>query len=210
MDISVIKELYKDVYEDAYSSQMNIRIAYSTSNNILFVEYIGHSDSEYKDGQYFMILKLPNDYPNSPPILRFLTESGRFRINSAISMSITEVHRESWYPMSLYSLITAIISAFQDKHVFGMGHIEEPKEVRLQLAEKSREFNKKHNPEVYNLFEKKGFPSKEQIELCNSYRELRTKTDDNDQEGQKKVAAMKKIVNAELEKYLEILDKQLK
>lgn len=165
--------VYQSVLRDPYESKMNVRVYFDDKTDILYVEYIGHNDSPYAEGQYFFSLDITN-YPIKPPKLRFLTESGRFRVCSPISASITEVHAEQWAPaMNLYSLICAIISMFHDDDISGIGHIYKNNEKRLKFAKESRSYNLEHNTELVNLFATKGIPSYAQQEIAHEYDKLR-------------------------------------
>ena len=136
----------------------NISFIYDPTSRHLVVEYIGYKGTDFHDGQYFILFELPDDYPNSPPMISVLTESGRFHVKKYLSMSITQYHKESWYPMPLVFLIVAILSAFPDYSMMGIGHVsvrsEESVALIKELAVKSREYNKQHYLDLYESFDK--------------------------------------------------------
>jgi ubiquitin-conjugating enzyme E2 J2 len=50
-------------------------------------------DGDYAGGYYYGVLELPEDYPFSPPKLKFFTPSGRFETDTAICTTFTNYHR---------------------------------------------------------------------------------------------------------------------
>jgi ubiquitin-protein ligase len=169
-------DAFKSAFEDPCEGKMNFRLLFDNINNIMYVEYTGHSDSDFANGKYFFSLEL-NRFPLAPAKLRFLTESGRFKVNGSISASITELHPESWYQMSLQTLICAIISMFQDKEIMGVGHLICSKEEKILFAKASEQYNLNHNMELVELFEKFGFPTTGQQDLVRKYDEYRKLSD---------------------------------
>ncbi|AYV76708.1 MAG: UBC-like protein [Terrestrivirus sp.] len=198
----ILYEVYESAFKDPFEGNMNIRVCFDFSTNILYVEYTGHNDSEYKNGQYFISFELPNNFPKAPPKIRFLTPSGRFNVNYPISMSISDMHTESWYGMNLYSCVCTVISAFQDDNITGVGHITESKENRLKYAKYSRQYNQVNNKELCQIFHEHGFPLYEQIKLGQEYKRLRS-IDDNKLTDDDKIQL--KLVKQEINEELDLL-----
>ena len=58
-------------------------------------------------------LIFPNDYPWKPPGIMLITESGRFKVNNRICLSISDYHPESWNPVwPVQSIIIGLTSFF--------------------------------------------------------------------------------------------------
>ena len=58
-------------------------------------------------------LMFPNDYPWKPPGIMMITESGRFKVNARICLSISDYHPESWNPVwPIRSIIVGLTSFF--------------------------------------------------------------------------------------------------
>ena len=75
-------------------------------------------------------LVFPNDYPWKPPAIMMVTETGRFKINYRICLSISDYHPKSWSPLwNVGSIIIGLISFMitEDKTV---GSIETTMEQR--------------------------------------------------------------------------------
>ena len=71
----------------------------------------GLKDTPYDDGYYLGRLKFPSEYPYKAPAIFMLSETGRFKVNQSICLSISEHHPESWSPMwSCSSIILGLIS----------------------------------------------------------------------------------------------------
>jgi hypothetical protein len=159
-------ELYKEVFMDSYKNNMNIRIAIDYENTILYVEYIGHQNTDFADGQYFISIKLTgtNTWPfDSFPEVKFLTETGKFLTNELSYSSFND----NMLPMTLYSHICSIISMFHDKIEYA--NIKTTSEQRHCFALQSREYNMICNESVVDLFKTNGFPSDEHLSILQKY-----------------------------------------
>jgi len=56
-------------------------------------------------------LIFPNDFPWKPPAILMISETGRFRVNDRICLSISDYHPESWNPAwNISSIIIGLIS----------------------------------------------------------------------------------------------------
>jgi len=90
-------------------------IAAPEENNIFIWHFVifGLPDDPYKDGYYMGKLQFPQDYPWKPPAIMMTTETGRFRVNDRICLSISDYHPESWNPVwPVRSIIIGLISFF--------------------------------------------------------------------------------------------------
>lgn len=153
IDPKILKQNIDSLYDLTFISpeSKNISFIYDVEKRDLFVEYIGYKGTDYHAGQYFIHVNLPTDYPESPPKIRILTESGRFYPGCYLSLSISHYHKESWVPTTLEFLVVNIISAFTDD-LHGIGHIITTSEERKHFAQESRHYNETHYPELSAKF----------------------------------------------------------
>lgn len=153
-DPLILKKYLDELYDLTFISpeKKNISFVYDHDSRDLYIEYIGYKGTDYYQGQYFIHLNLPDDYPLSPPKIRVLTESGRFYPGSYLSLSISHYHKESWIPLNLEFLVLNVISAFTDE-LGGIGHIRASSDERKSYAEKSRRYNEVHYPELCEKFD---------------------------------------------------------
>jgi ubiquitin-protein ligase len=69
----------------------------------------GVEGTDYEGGLYHGRVRVPADYPHSPPSVRFYTRSGRFVPNVDICTSATAHHPEMWQPAwDVRTLVTAL------------------------------------------------------------------------------------------------------
>jgi len=113
-------------------------------------------DDPYKGGEYIIEIKLPDDYPFVPPVVKFLTPNGRFKNNVPICLSITHYHSETWSPhLDVEKVIQSVTSVLFDKDINpGVGFIETSDEEKKKLAWESTEYNKVHNKKILSWREK--------------------------------------------------------
>jgi ubiquitin-conjugating enzyme E2 J2 len=123
-------------------------------NNILEWHFLIHSldDDRYRGGYYHGIILFPPDYPYKPPSLKLLTPQGRFQTNTKLCLSITDFHPESWNPLwSVSSILAAVVSFFvEDLSTYGS--IRTSKRTKVNLAQKSLEYNVKSSVQFRTLF----------------------------------------------------------
>lgn len=94
-------------------------------------------EEEYKQGFYHGVLELPEDYPFSPPKIKFLTNNGRFLVDKSICTTFTHYHKETWSSSwNIRTILTAMIS-FMYSDEKGIGGVFETSSKRKQLAAKS-------------------------------------------------------------------------
>jgi ubiquitin-conjugating enzyme E2 J2 len=73
-------------------------------------------DGDYSGGYYHGILELPEDYPFSPPKLKFFTPSGRFEVDTPICTTFTNFHKETWSTAwNVETMVLATISFMQSE-----------------------------------------------------------------------------------------------
>jgi ubiquitin-conjugating enzyme E2 J1 len=107
-------------------------------------------DGKYKNGEYILKIKLPEDYPFSPPVISCLTPSGRFEKETNICLSITHFHSETWSPLiNIEKLIYSVMSVFYDQSISGIGSISgTPVQTIRDLAKQSKEYNTTHHKNI--------------------------------------------------------------
>jgi len=67
-------------------------------------------------------LVFPKEYPWKAPGIMFLTDNGRFVLNTRICLSISDFHPESWSPaLRVRSIITSLISFFVSNESTSIG-----------------------------------------------------------------------------------------
>jgi ubiquitin-conjugating enzyme E2 J2 len=126
-------------------------------DRVLFL-VAGPDGSPYAGGEYVVEMRLPSDYPFSPPTMRMLTPSGRFEPGAKICTSFSSFHPEAWTPMYTFStLIVSLVSFFLDEDFVGVASIRSSVEERRRLAAESAEYNQKHGyMRIFSEFEGTG------------------------------------------------------
>lgn len=86
---------------------------------------VGLPDSPYKDGIYHGYIKLPQDYPMSPPDIYFCNESGRYQTNTKICLNMTSYHKDTWTPAWSLKVIMEAFTAYFFIDGCGIGSLRE-------------------------------------------------------------------------------------
>jgi ubiquitin-protein ligase len=146
------RQVAKDLKElaDSPGDDLDITPIGDDLSNLLFV-FKGPDQSDFAGGIYFGTIKIPDNYPLTPPVVRFKTPSGRFAVNRTFCSSIVGI----WNPsLRLSTLMRTVITlmaddnSFPEGHKIGAliigGHILETKEKRQLLAKDSMKFNMNH------------------------------------------------------------------
>jgi ubiquitin-conjugating enzyme E2 J2 len=122
-------------------SEMDMQVIYGIFRNL---------DGVYSGGEYIIRVKLPTDYPYSPPVVACLTPNGRFDAEQNICLSITHYHSETWCPLiTIEKLLMSVVSVFYDDYISGIGsnHNGSP-EHKKELAKTSKEYNMEHFSDI--------------------------------------------------------------
>ena len=108
----------------------------------IFIWYFlifGLKDCDYEGGFYLGKLLFPAEFPFKPPAVMMVSESGRFKTNTRICLSISDFHPESWSPIwGVGSVITGLISFMCSEEQVGQTIRRSPSEVR-SIAAQSRQ-----------------------------------------------------------------------
>lgn len=153
MSTQAYKRLNKE-YKQIQANPPPYIIARPSESNILDWHYIitGPPGTPYENGQYHGRITFPNDYPFKPPRIKMCTPSGRFEINQRLCLSMSDFHEESWNPSwSVATIITGLLS-FMTGDERTTGSIVTSTQTKIQLANKSKEFNTYSNPAFKEVF----------------------------------------------------------
>jgi ubiquitin-conjugating enzyme E2 J1 len=148
-----VKRVMKEISEYQASREKHIfRLAYDDSNLQMIYPIIRGLDGDYTEGEYILRIKLPDDYPFSPPVIACMTPTGRFEPETNICLNITHMHSETWSPLiTLEKMIYSVISVLYDKDITGIGSVVTSHETKKTLATASREYNRKHFAKILGL-----------------------------------------------------------
>lgn len=106
----------------------------------IHVSILGPQESSYQGGLYHLEILLPQDYPQNPPHIHFLSESGRFAVNADICTTFTHYHQESWNPTwTIASVVTGLRSMFCEDNA-AIGSILASSSAREEFARRSVEY----------------------------------------------------------------------
>lgn len=146
-----VKRVLKEI-KDLKSKSVQERgfaISFDESNLQEFFAIVRSLDGCYQDGEYILRIKLPNEYPYSPPVISCETPNGRFSPGTNICLNISHFHSESWSPLiTLEKIILSVMSVFYDESISGVGSIQESPARKKELALLSNGYNKKYFPTI--------------------------------------------------------------
>ena len=103
----------------------------------------GPKGSPFEGGVYHGRIELPDEYPIKAPDFYFLTENGRYKINTKICLNISGYHLEQWQPATTIDAMVRMIQAFMEDYseaANGLGFIQTSVKERKCLAKLSRDF----------------------------------------------------------------------
>ncbi|TKA28404.1 hypothetical protein B0A50_03871 [Salinomyces thailandicus] len=121
--------------------------AHPSEHNILEWHYIltGPPQTPYEGGQYWGTLVFPPDYPFAPPAIRMHTQSGRFRCNERLCLSISDFHPKSFNPAWEVSTILLGVQSFMTSEEMTTGSIGGSDAQRREFARQTRWYNSTGN-----------------------------------------------------------------
>lgn len=101
----------------------------------------GPPDTAFASGVYHGRILLPPEYPLKAPEIMLLTPNGRFELNTAICLSVTAHHQETWQPSwGIRTILTALIG-FMPSAAEGLGALDFPDHERRKLALRSHSWS---------------------------------------------------------------------
>jgi ubiquitin-conjugating enzyme E2 J1 len=97
--------------------------------------------TEFEQGIYHGRILFPVEYPMKPPSIILLTESGRFKTNEKICLSISGHHAETWTPTwGVRTALLAIIGFMETPGEGALGSLDYTPDERKILAKKSQSY----------------------------------------------------------------------
>src|SRR3990167_284758 len=103
---------------------------------VFLLHNLPHPD--YKDGLYLGRIDFPTTYPQTPPDVVFITQSGRFENDKKICLSFTSYHPETWSPAwTIETMMMGMIS-FMLSEEQSTGTIQVSSYTRRQIAQDSK------------------------------------------------------------------------
>ncbi|CAL6074190.1 Ubiquitin-conjugating_enzyme E2 [Hexamita inflata] len=120
------------------------------------ISFKGPEDSEFQEGIYHCQMNLAN-YPDSPPEVMLLNESGAYVVNTNICIvGLTHYHPEGWTPgTSIEAIVTALQMLMQitkDRSGYGVIPTINSSDVK-KYSDKSKVFTCKCGADHSKLFQ---------------------------------------------------------
>lgn len=153
MSSAAYKRLYKE-YKQIQSSPVPYVEARPNDSEVLEWHYVitGPPETPYENGQYHGRITFPKEYPFKPPRIIMCTPSGRFMVNTALCLSMSDFHEELWNPAwSVATILTGLLS-FMTSEEATTGSITASPFTRAHLAKQSKHFNTFSNPVFKEIF----------------------------------------------------------
>lgn len=167
---------------------------YVSENNILDWYYliVGIKDSPYEKGYYIAHIKLPKNFPDSPPDYFMLTPSGRFHITGKICNDNSGYHTDNWSPSwTIRNIIIGFISIMASDKDHGIGHLKDSKETRLKMANDSFQFNINNNFDIFKKFNKYICVENNNISKRKNIEDMIKKEEQEEKEHQSRISSKK-------------------
>lgn len=115
----------------------------------------GAESTDFDGGIYHGRILLPAEYPFKPPHIVFLTQSGRFEINTKVCLSFSAYHPELWQPAwGIRLILEALISFLPTPGGGAIGALDYSSKERKRLAKESQSYCCKQCGPIINLLPK--------------------------------------------------------
>ena len=137
-------------YDETEHRMENIVIRPDLNEMLRWYFVIKGLEDAYKGGFYMGQIDFPKDYPFKPPVLRFLTPNGRFKVGVTLCTSFSHFHSESWSPnWTAEKMILGLISmmfesAEHGANDAGVGGIVSTDGYKKEVALESMAYNVKN------------------------------------------------------------------
>lgn len=142
-----VKRVLKELKEYQNSEKKTFKLSYRENDLGVIYAVLDTLDGDYYGGQYILRIKLPDNYPYSPPVIACVTPNGRLQLDVNVCLSFSHFHPESWSPLiTIEKMIYSILSVFYDKTIRGVGSEEilDSRTIKL-LAKESVVYNQTHH-----------------------------------------------------------------
>jgi len=144
-----VKRVMKEIRDYQTGDKKNFQLSYDENDLQMFYAVVDSMDGDYSGGQYIMKVKLPDNYPYSPPVISCVNPNGRFEPGTNICLNISHYHSESWSPLiTVEKVIYSVISVFYDPQIHGIGSKYSEKEEVKRLASESKTYNAKYHKDI--------------------------------------------------------------
>jgi ubiquitin-protein ligase len=146
-----VKRVLKEIKEMGLKSPSvrGFSISFQESNLQTIFAIIRSLDGDFDGGEYILKIKLPDNYPFSPPVISCETPNGRFSPSSSICLNISHFHSETWSALiTLEKIILSVMSVFYDESISGVGSIRSSSAIKKELAGSSMAYNRRHFPNI--------------------------------------------------------------
>lgn len=140
-----LKRIQKEYKDLTLNPIDNIIITPDTNNIYIWHYLIFGTQDPYKNGEYYGILTLSEDYPMKAPRIIIKTPNGRFKPDTRLCFSMSDYHQETWNPNWNIRTIMLGFYSFMLEESLTEGSIESDFFTRQQLAQSSVDFNKTIN-----------------------------------------------------------------
>lgn len=110
--------------------------------NMLLWHFIidGPANTPYEGGQYYGIIRFPENYPFGAPGIELFTPNGRFDVMQVLS--VDELLGRSWSPrVHISDILSALRAAMANDEVVVAGGLMWSNRIRAGLARDSRVYN---------------------------------------------------------------------
>ncbi|CAJ1461629.1 unnamed protein product [Effrenium voratum] len=129
-----------------------VRVAHRSNQSWHFLLGPGPLDTPFAGGLYWGEMEMPKDYPYDPPLVRFRTPNGRFKVDTWLCRTQLDYHPEGWQPAWTISGLLLALLALLCSDSFTSGMCQPASEVeKRRLAAASHDWNREHR-EFRELF----------------------------------------------------------
>lgn len=140
-------------YKTAISQKNDNLKFYMDPNSItdiyILIHNINGEQNEFVGGEYIVHMKLPNNFPFSPPVFKFLTPQGICEINVPVCIDIGHFHPENYRPvLGIYGFAMNLCSFMLSDQLDGINIIKTDIMKKKQFALESKEYNEKNHKTI--------------------------------------------------------------
>lgn len=114
--MSRIKRILKELDDVQKDTQASITLKLISEDDLshLTGTFLGPPDTPYEGGKFVVDIKIPNEYPFKPPIMKFDTKVYHPNISSVTGAICLDILKDAWTPiLTLKSSLISLQSLFQ-------------------------------------------------------------------------------------------------